>query len=270
MNCRKYHAQKGQVALIVVLAMIVLGTVALSVVSRSITNITLTGQEESKIRSFSAAEAGIEDLLRQGLAGKLALPQGQATVGSGDQQISYDYKVTTVGSGGGGFERETPLREQETIQIGLTGVASRPNALTIYWVNQNVAAETDNKASLILSVFNADNTVFRVAVNAQGVSRDNGFAGGSAGGAFGSKTYHSKYTLALAANASSVRIRPLYNQASLAVKPENGELPVQAYKAKVSSRQEESFASIEVVEGVQIPVEIFDHVLWSGGSLIHN
>ena len=95
MDLRKLTSQRGQIALVVILVMIVIGTVALAVVSRSITNISLTTQEASKIRAFSGAEAGIEDLLNQGLAGKVGTAQS-GTIGSGEKQISYQYEVTEM------------------------------------------------------------------------------------------------------------------------------------------------------------------------------
>ncbi|OGM28864.1 hypothetical protein A2801_02795 [Candidatus Woesebacteria bacterium RIFCSPHIGHO2_01_FULL_41_10] len=55
--------QSGQALLIVLLAMATIATVALSIVSRSITDVSVTTDEEDSLRAFSAAEAGIEEAL---------------------------------------------------------------------------------------------------------------------------------------------------------------------------------------------------------------
>lgn len=58
----------GQIALVVVLVVVVGLTVAVSVLSRSVTTVNISTKEQEKARSFSAAEAGIEDALRQNLS----------------------------------------------------------------------------------------------------------------------------------------------------------------------------------------------------------
>ena len=109
--------QKGQVVLVVLLIMAAVGTIALSVASRSVVDVSLTKQEEEKIRAFSAAEAGIEDLLSQEL-----------TIGSGEfgeegDDIQYKYEVSEVGTGAGGYELEKALENGEAIQVPLNGLA---------------------------------------------------------------------------------------------------------------------------------------------------
>ncbi len=56
--------QRGQAFLIVVLVMVVALTVGLSIASRSLTNVRLTTEEVNSQRAFSAAEAGVEQLLQ--------------------------------------------------------------------------------------------------------------------------------------------------------------------------------------------------------------
>ncbi len=57
--------QSGQVLLIVILIMIVVLTIVLSLATRSITNLRLTSEEQESQRALSAAEAGIEQALKQ-------------------------------------------------------------------------------------------------------------------------------------------------------------------------------------------------------------
>jgi hypothetical protein len=64
LNCMgKLPRESGQALLLVLLSMAVVLTVVLSVVARSVTDISVTTQEEAALRAFSAAEAGIEKAL---------------------------------------------------------------------------------------------------------------------------------------------------------------------------------------------------------------
>lgn len=58
--------QSGQTLLIIVLVMVVTLTVGLSVASRSITNLRTATEEENSQRAFTAAEAGVEQVLKTG------------------------------------------------------------------------------------------------------------------------------------------------------------------------------------------------------------
>ena len=61
------ESQKGQMLMIVVLIMVVALTVGLAVASRSITSLRTTTEEENSQRAFSAAEAGVERVLKLNL-----------------------------------------------------------------------------------------------------------------------------------------------------------------------------------------------------------
>jgi len=81
----------GQAALIVTLVVIVGLTVAVAVISRSVTDVGVSTQEEDRARSFSAAEAGVEDALRQDLS---TIAGGNFQVGG--QETTTNYTVTKL------------------------------------------------------------------------------------------------------------------------------------------------------------------------------
>ncbi len=58
--------QRGQVLLLVVLTMVVALTVGLSIASRVVTELKISKQNEESQRAFQAAEAGIQQTLKQG------------------------------------------------------------------------------------------------------------------------------------------------------------------------------------------------------------
>jgi Tfp pilus assembly protein PilX len=60
----KKPSEKGQMLLIVVLIMVVALTVGLSIAARSLVNLKIATDDENSQRAFSAAEAGIERLIK--------------------------------------------------------------------------------------------------------------------------------------------------------------------------------------------------------------
>ena len=58
-----YSAQKGQALVIILLVLAVASTIGISLASRSVTDISITNKERESARAFSAAEAGIEEIL---------------------------------------------------------------------------------------------------------------------------------------------------------------------------------------------------------------
>ena len=55
--------EKGQALILVLLSLAVVLTVVLSVFSRSITDVSISSKENDAMRAFSAAEAGVEQVL---------------------------------------------------------------------------------------------------------------------------------------------------------------------------------------------------------------
>ena len=92
----KMSFRSGQAALIVTLVVIVGLTVAVAVISRSVTDVGISTQEEERARSFSAAEAGVEDALRQDLS---TIAGGNFQVGGTETTANYTVtKLTNVTS----------------------------------------------------------------------------------------------------------------------------------------------------------------------------
>lgn len=86
--------RRGQVAMVVVLVVLVGLTIGVAILGRSVTNVGISSQEEERARSFSAAEAGVEDALRQDLS-ILAGSGGNFNVG--ESAVSYTVsKLTNV------------------------------------------------------------------------------------------------------------------------------------------------------------------------------
>lgn len=84
--------------MVVVLVVLVGLTIGVAILGRSVTNVGISSQEEERARSFSAAEAGVEDALRQDLSSIVA-GSGGDQFNIGESTVSYTVsKLTNVTS----------------------------------------------------------------------------------------------------------------------------------------------------------------------------
>lgn len=91
----KKKLQKGQALLIVLLSMSVVLVVVLSILARSITDVSVSSQDEDSLRAFSAAEAGVEQALIIGSSigsteiGNASYNVGVSAVAEGEKEFNY-------------------------------------------------------------------------------------------------------------------------------------------------------------------------------------
>ncbi len=261
-----FHNQQGQTVEIILLVMVVVLTIGLSITARSITDLRLASTTEQSARAFSAAEAGIEEALRRGLSTQ---PSGSnPSFGSG---ASYTYSVSPLG--GAGYVPDKPIQQDTVIQLNLnmTGVSNPATALNLYWVDKSNSAEITNPASLEITFVSGtgSDTLEKYAYNVD-VGRGNGFAPPVAfDQSYGGKTYRARVSLNIPANPQIMRIRPLYNNASLAVEsqPSGKNLPTQSYKVTSIGTAGGATRKIEVTQSISAMPAIFDYVLFSSQSI---
>jgi len=86
---------QGQALLLVLLSTAVVVTIALSIVSRTISDISVTTTEEESLRAFSAAEAGIEEVLVSGLGEGAST--GDVVVNNSGTPETVTYSVDITG-----------------------------------------------------------------------------------------------------------------------------------------------------------------------------
>jgi len=89
----KNPANSGQALLLIVLTMATVLTVTMSVVSRSISDVSVSTREEESLRAFSAAEAGVEDVLVSDLGVGETKQEVVETV-DGQPQVTYTASVS--------------------------------------------------------------------------------------------------------------------------------------------------------------------------------
>lgn len=264
----------GQTLLIVVLLMTVGLTTGLSLISRSLTDIKISRRGEESSRAFSAAEAGIEESLRSGVASSGTFTENAS-----------EYKVTKTGVGGSSAPFSLgQINHDDTQTVWLIGhdtsggldyaQAYSGSTIDVCW------GETNPSAAIEAIVYYRDLSskikVWRQAFDPE--ARGNNFSpvDSSAGGNCGSLNLKYRKTLDLSEISGSkiaLRLRPFYNPSPviLGVGPAaSANLPGQGEEivstGKVSGS--EVVRKVRVFTSYKVVPAIFDYVLYSQKSLM--
>lgn len=144
--------QAGQIIIILLLIMVIGLTIGLSITSRTLQQLKMTTVTTQSSRAFTAAEAAIEEALRQDLA---------ALAGKGEQpgslgDVNFTYKVETPAN-------EAAVNKDDVLQLDLEGWGGA--ALTICWRDDDAEPERPSLEIIILKESNGDYSLVRYAVN---------------------------------------------------------------------------------------------------------
>ncbi|OGD62569.1 hypothetical protein A2160_06010 [Candidatus Beckwithbacteria bacterium RBG_13_42_9] len=273
MKLKYCFLQKGQIGLIMVLILAIGLTVGLAIVSQSLTSISVTETEEKSIRAFNAAEAGIEEILKQS-----TITAGATNVNVGD--LTAQVNVTSKN------DQRITLEANETMEVPLAGGTA--TSVKISWVDKNdtlqnpgTCQEGEAQAPASIEVLrlkdvNGAIVPYRYLYNAcAGLDAINGFTTSDPAIQAGTDPYLQEVNFtdidgdeAHATHDVVLRIRVFYNKATVAVVAGNGELPIQEYQmvSTVTTNTGET-KSVEVTKTVESWPDIFDYVLFSGSTL---
>ncbi len=270
--------QRGQAVLIVVLVMAIALTIGLAIVSRSITDVTVSRQEEESARAFSAAEAGIERIIAQNLF------EGSGSMTLNGQQIEYNVSSTQVG-GNGVTEILFPqqLESGEIQSIWLVGHDSdgqldpstyyQGTEISFYWGNEGTSDEDSPALEATLVYKDGDDyKISREAFDPYG-ARGNNFTGTViAGTEIDGKTLEFGGTMTLPAGIPYLlRLKLLYNEGEthLIGVTADSQLPPQGtcYRSSAVIEGSDIARSIEQCRFYDVPPAIFDYSLYSGGAI---
>lgn len=221
------NKQSGQALLIVVLAMVVSLTVSLAVVSRSITNLRTSTEEENSQRAFSAAEAGVEQVLKTGeevttaidLENKSQIKKVDIVPVSGTQVLV---------NGGNTVEKDDGADVWLVPHNGNTPdyTQSWNGNLTFYWGSSSDQCNPDPSINtmaaleiIVISGTQALPTSKRYAFDPCGARRaSNNFASPPVGGGtIGGKSFANKTTSITVSSGLIARVIPLYSSTSIGV-----------------------------------------------------
>lgn len=274
--------QAGQIVLITLLVLTIATTVALSLISRTTTDTAITAQIEESSRAFSAAEAGIEEALKTGVG-----TGGVRTLSGGD--ASYEVTVNTIGGTAGLYEfpKKTQQGITETIwlvdhdasgQLVLTPTYTSPD-ITVCWSGDS----PDPAIVATLLYIESSNGSYRVAKipfdSDATRATSNGFSTSVVlSGCSGSTDTDYRATITFNSVSASIdastdtlialRIRPVYNDAKLAVDTAGFVLPLQGKRIEsTGSTTGGTNRKIVVYQQYRAPSTLFDAAIYSQGSL---
>lgn len=216
----------------------VLLTIGLAVVSRSVTDINISTETEEAVRTFSAAEAGIEKALSQT---SLAGYSSSGPIGGVDVNVT----VQEINS----FEAE--VNQDETAEVNLEGFSGL------------MTVKFDGSGEALVAALISASGIDRWAIKRDATNCNNKAEGFSI-------TDNLQITVPGGAGKKILRLRPLCANAKLVVEAVGGaSLPAQSYLIRSEARA--SGGETRVVETTKtypILPEIFDFVLFSGGDLV--
>jgi len=262
-------SQKGQALIILLLIMVVGLTVGLSIATRTITDLRISTQSEESQKAFSAAEAGIEDALRRDLT-SFTGTSAEVSPGTG---ATYTTTVTPQGNTNK-FVTEQPVAKDDVAQVCINVPSFCPNSglipsqVEVYWVR-----EGESNASVeITEVYENPAGSFQIAKNAYNADSNltNGFNNATKGTfQIGNTTFGNQATINLNTDTRILRIRPLYNDTTIAVValPSDAIFPLQSYKISSTGTTGQITRKIEVTKSLNALPPIFDYVLYSGTDI---
>ncbi len=265
--------QSGQVFLVVLLVMVVALTVGLSVASRTIVSLRTSREEISSKKALSAAEAGIEQVLKQ----PTPIPVG--TYFSGEPNTTYSANpVEVLGAeflvNGGNV---IPKDEGADIWLVPHNASNDPDFsspwtgnITIYWGDTLVACNNAAIEVAVISGTVASPVLKRYAYDpcSSGINRrsNNNFSPALAGvNVISGKTF-SYLTPAISVSSGFViRVVPLYASSAIGVRVTSGPLlPSQGIVIDATGESSGTKRKINVFKGYpQLPIQYFVYGLFS-------
>lgn len=277
--------QRGQVLLISLLLLSIATTVVLSVIGRSTTDVSMSNQITESSRAFSAAEAGIEEVLKTGAgtAGTQVLSSGasyavsKATIGGATGIYQFPKKVTVgssetlwlIGHNADGTIKDIATTDKYTA-----------NSIDVCWSQESPIP------ALVVSV-----VYYKTAGGQYGVARGaydpdgtragtNKFSSPSStsgGCGDGNTTYKQTITFGDFTPAISpavdtllmLRLQPVYNDTFVAINA-SGTIPSQGSRLEsFGTTQTGVTRKIIVYQQYRSPPSIFDSAVYSQGSFGH-
>jgi len=273
---KKY--QSGQIALIALLVLTIATTVGLSLIARTTTDVSVTRNIEESTRAFSAAEAGIEETLKSGIA----------STGITDPALAVKY-VTKIDPAGGGvgspfvFPNKTSKENTETVWLvahnSSTGMIIETPTYTANTIDVCWSSESTTPA-IVVGVLYKSGGLYKVAkvafdpLSSRAPDPTNNFSLAAAGGCGASTKTAYKGTInfpGLGIDPDpdiliALRIRPVYSGAQIAIAPAQA-LPSQGNRIQsVGTAGSDVNRKIIVYQQYRAPDSIFDYAVYSEGS----
>lgn len=261
--------EKGQIALILVLAATVAGTLVMSLADRSTRNVRTQTLDIEKVKALKGAESGIEQaLLNEGSVGLTNLTDG------------VNYSAEYVNEGVNGVVSGL-LEPGDVFDVLVDGADNSVNSVRIYFSSEG------SLAALKVSDYRVDESINEYIVNSYGFDGDssraliNNFSDtvNRTGFNFKDVNFDSRGVVNVNANIATgsttrlLRVMVLYSASKIGVQPLGGDLPnQQVVVSSVGSYSVSSDVSVkkrlELKKEMEKVPPVFDKVLYSKSKLI--
>ena len=274
MDRKKYHS--GQIALIALLVLAIATTVGLSLIARTTTDVSVTRNIEESTRAFSAAEAGIEETLKSGVA----------SAGTIDPTLGVSY-ITEIAPATGGvgnpfvFPQKTVSENTETVWLvahdPTTGMIIETPTYTANTIDVCWSSESTTPALVVAVLYKTSGGAYQVAkVAYDPAGRANNFSAPTPGigscptsTSYRSRIRFSNFVPAINPASDTLialRIRPVYSGTLIAIAPAQN-LPTQGNRIEsVGVTGSGVNRKIIVYQQYRVPASIFDYAVYSEGS----
>ncbi len=276
--------QNGQILLIVVLTMIVALTVGLSIASRIVTELRLSRQNEESQRAFQAAEAGIEQTLKQeqSISSSLNFDENNAsfttsfTAESGASLLINNGQEVDQAVGADIWLSDYSTTQSEVFNNPMG--AGAPVLVTIYWRSPSQisclpnSGDTTSPAIEVAVLQGSKNSpsMARYVFEASGCSRITGATQGTSGNytiGENSEEFRNSATISVT-NGLIMKVIPVFNSGLIGVTAVSGGTPI-AFPAQGSVVESTGTAGNTVRKVTyfrsfpQLPLEVFPYSLLS-------
>lgn len=259
--------QEGQVGLLMLVVMGVLVTLSLSVATRSLSDVVTSRQDREDSAVFNVAEQGIERGLNDVFTGDIS-PNEQKTISDSTGFATGTYEVVPSNS------YVVSVDEGEVAEVDLTGWAG--GSFIIKWVKRNTgedvpcgsATSGDAPAALEIIILRTTNNVQHLYFNSNGcnLTSSNSFPIASNT----DSVYLSSQTLTgLTNNIVSIRMRPIYNSATIEVGSVPNAIPSQVYVVQSQASGGDAKTNIVARRSNPYAPSIFDFAIFAYGGTLY-
>jgi hypothetical protein len=265
-------SEKGQMLLIVVLIMVVALTVGLSIAARSLVNLKIATDDENSQRAFSAAEAGIERLIKTDCSGQCNLDEEQ--LGNG---ASFTGQATAIEGVSFLIKDGIEIKQDEGTDIWLSTYSSDPaliygnsrsGTVNLFWGDSSNDCSVPARVPAALDIIIFSKPAGTIIMNRKVVdpcSRGNNFSSTNiAGESIGPRSFPYGYSFDVV-SALLVRVVPIYSNAIMGVRGSaNLAFPTQGKQIEASGEAGGTVRKVTYVQSyASIPNEFVQYSLIS-------
>ncbi len=258
---KRAHRQSkaGQIGIITLLIMAVILTIAISLSQRTTTEQQIATTQDEAVRTFNAAESGVEQALSKIESEGITLNDRVVDNFTDDTNTTSQYSIDP------NSVFEMYVEENSTVEIPLAD--SNGDVTIQWWYEQSTVCANDQPAAILVSIYNSNNNQARhLGFDKCATNRDNNFDEGISNGNDG---YSYSYEVAVDADDTIVRVRPLYNSTRVRISSDAIDKAQFTVNARAQTEQRTVAKAINVKRSRLGAPGFMDFTLVSGNNISH-